>query len=410
MAASTARKSSKSSQKKAKAGMKARNNLQRLLVSPSKRAGPKKGRKRTSTSKASSKGAAKVVVVKKTKPVRSVPRVREERYVPVLTEDYHFYPLGDLLKHVFKSAFFCGTEWSMIPSLRSKEWSFTELGRDMSEGGLLYSKLQADPALRIYLIPTTEGFLPEGLKKSDVGMTVVPVFGVVVTAQPLPDVIGIKSVQRDTEELLPMSRMKASYADVGVPGLEGRVLVLTTATRAARAKLFDAETDGMYTYATPYLETPTLLRSRMNVLKEKPYTFTLTLSDQTRHVKYDPDFDEMPEAAPDMVEESFGLKKDHPEFKAMCDTLEAACAKAMAEQSPERKQEEAQLRARMKEMQRTGEYDRINAIETYKYYGLSSSIKLDMTHRSTVLNRYLPDASAIFPAPVQVEEDAFPMM
>ncbi|KAI3943332.1 hypothetical protein MKW92_001380 [Papaver armeniacum] len=107
------------------------------------------------------------------------------------------------MEDLWKTVFPVGTEWDQIETLYGTfKWNFSNLETAFEEGGLLYGR-------RVYLFGCTE---PQLLSVNGDGKLVcIPVIVAVVNDFPPSDKIGINSVQREAEEIIPMKQMKMDW-------------------------------------------------------------------------------------------------------------------------------------------------------------------------------------------------------
>jgi len=104
------------------------------------------------------------------------------------------------------SAFPIGTEWENIDKIQEFKWNFQNLEKALEEGGELYGKT-------VYLFGTTEPQLlnvAKGEQKYE-KMVLVPIVVAVECPVPPSDKVGIKSVQRENEEIVPVRSMKMAW-------------------------------------------------------------------------------------------------------------------------------------------------------------------------------------------------------
>ncbi|KAL2907170.1 Protein HEAT INTOLERANT 4 [Bienertia sinuspersici] len=148
---------------------------------------------------------------KETKKVGNRPRkVTKPNSEPEYFEDKR--NLEDLWREVFP----VGTEWDQMHLVYQFDWNFTNLENAFDEGGVLHGK-------RVYLFGCTE---PQMVPfKNEMKIIQIPVVVAVVSPFPPSDKIGINSVQREAEEIVPMKRMKMDWVPY-VP-LENRYFILS---------------------------------------------------------------------------------------------------------------------------------------------------------------------------------------
>ncbi|CAE6069152.1 unnamed protein product [Arabidopsis arenosa] len=106
------------------------------------------------------------------------------------------------LQDLWKAVFPVGIKWKLLDALYEHNWDFKDLEEALEEGGILYGKnvyvfVNAEPQLVLY----------KDVKK------VIPVPTVVAIESPFPpsDKIGITSIQRAAEEIIPMKEMKMDW-------------------------------------------------------------------------------------------------------------------------------------------------------------------------------------------------------
>ncbi|EXB80823.1 hypothetical protein L484_020078 [Morus notabilis] len=106
------------------------------------------------------------------------------------------------LEDLWKAAFPVGTEWDQLDVLYQFKWDFSNLENAFEEGGKLYGK-------KVFLFGCTE---PQLVSVKGVNKIVcIPVVVAVVSPFPPSDKIGINSVQREAEEIIPMKQMKMDW-------------------------------------------------------------------------------------------------------------------------------------------------------------------------------------------------------
>ncbi|KAG1342435.1 protein HEAT INTOLERANT 4 [Cocos nucifera] len=103
---------------------------------------------------------------------------------------------------LWQAAFPVGTEWDNMDKIREISWNFSNLEKAFEEGGELYGK-------KVYLFGCTEAQLLD--VKNEQKIVLIPIVVAVVSPIPPSDKIGIKSVQRETEEIIPMKAMKMAW-------------------------------------------------------------------------------------------------------------------------------------------------------------------------------------------------------
>ncbi len=124
-----------------------------------------------------------------------MPKSTVSRKRPLPKEEYE-----DVWEHVYLA----GTEWSQIEEVQQEEWDFEHLDDALTYGELSSKMVHLFGATEPQLIMRDE----EDVKGSIIP---VPVIIAVESARPPPSTIGIKSVQRTEEEIIPMSSLKMAW-------------------------------------------------------------------------------------------------------------------------------------------------------------------------------------------------------
>lgn len=156
---------------------------------------------------------------------------------------------------IWKEVFFAGTEWDQISEMEGFEWDFEHLDDALTDGELSNRM--------VHLFGCTEPQLVH-MGPEDVKGTIVPVPAIVVVdcARPPPSIIGIKSVQRAEEEIIPMRQLKMSWHPFVPDKLSGSrrfkpcVHVLKCEQRRARLRNMTEAAVHKYDYVLPYLLRP----------------------------------------------------------------------------------------------------------------------------------------------------------
>ncbi|XP_020600226.1 uncharacterized protein LOC110039485 [Phalaenopsis equestris] len=127
---------------------------------------------------------------------------RRKRVGTKLTQKTEYFEEKRNLEDLWLAAFPVGTEWDNMDKLREINWKFSNLENAFEEGGELFEK-------KVYLFGCTEAQMlnVNGVDK----VTLIPVVVAVVSPVPPSDQIGVKSVQREKEEIIPMKSMKMAW-------------------------------------------------------------------------------------------------------------------------------------------------------------------------------------------------------
>ncbi|XP_056858329.1 protein HEAT INTOLERANT 4-like, partial [Raphanus sativus] len=160
------------------------------------------------------------------------------------------------LEGLWKAAFPVGTEWDQLDALYEFNWDFKHLEEALEEeGGLLFGK-------KVFLFGCTEPQLVpfKGANK------ILHVPAVVAVESPFPpsDKIGITSVQREVEEIIPMKTMKMDWLPYiplenrgrQVDRMNFQIFVLGCTRRRAALRHMKEDLVKKYEYCLPYFYQP----------------------------------------------------------------------------------------------------------------------------------------------------------
>nr|KJB49126.1 hypothetical protein B456_008G102000 [Gossypium raimondii] len=159
------------------------------------------------------------------------------------------------LEDLWKAAFPVGTEWDQLDSVYQFNWNFSNLEEAFEEGGRLYGK-------KVYLFGCTEPQLVP--YKGENKVICIPVVVAVVSPFPPSDKIGINSVQREAEEIVPMKQMKMDWVpyiplenrDSQVDRLQSQMFILSCTQRRVALKQMKIDRLKKYEYCLPYFYQP----------------------------------------------------------------------------------------------------------------------------------------------------------
>ncbi|KAF5960628.1 hypothetical protein HYC85_001837 [Camellia sinensis] len=160
-----------------------------------------------------------------------------------------------LREDLWQQVFPVGTEWDQLDHVYQYKWNFSNLENAFEEGGELYGQ-------KVYLFGCTE---PQLVFFNGEGkVTCIPV--VVAVASPFPpsDKIGINSVQREAEEIVPMKQMKMDWVpyipledrDSQVERLASQIFILSCTQRRAGLRHLKLERVKKFEYCLPYFYQP----------------------------------------------------------------------------------------------------------------------------------------------------------
>ncbi|XP_052117848.1 protein HEAT INTOLERANT 4-like [Arachis duranensis] len=159
------------------------------------------------------------------------------------------------LQDFWREVFLVGTEWDQLDSVYQYKWNFSNLENAFEEGGVLHGK-------KVYLFGCTE---PQQVCFKDVEKVIlVPIIVAVVSPFPPSDKIGITSVQRETEEIIPMKQMKMDWIPyipsedryTNIDRLKSQIFILSCTQRRAALKHLKLDQVKKYEYCLPYFYHP----------------------------------------------------------------------------------------------------------------------------------------------------------
>ncbi|KAK9991148.1 hypothetical protein SO802_026133 [Lithocarpus litseifolius] len=209
----------------------------------------RKGAKRKASQKEEAKPQAQQQESKKATSQAKRVKASKPETEPEYFEDKR--NLEDLWKEVFP----VGTEWDQLDAVYQFNWNFSNLEDAFEEDGKLYGK-------KVYLFGCTEPQLVSFKGESKV--ICIPVVVAVVSPFPPSDKIGINSVQREAEEIIPMKQMKMDWVpyipledrDSQVDRLKSQIYILRCTQRRAALKHLKIDRLKKYEYCLPYFYQP----------------------------------------------------------------------------------------------------------------------------------------------------------
>ncbi|XP_058084528.1 protein HEAT INTOLERANT 4 [Magnolia sinica] len=172
------------------------------------------------------------------------------------SQEPEFFPEKRNLEDLWQAAFPVGTEWDQLDSVYKFNWDFSNLENAFEEGGELYGK-------KVYLFGCTEPQLVF-FKNGEGKVICIPVVVAVVSPFPPSDKIGVKSVQRESEEILPMKEMKMAWVpyipledrDSQVDRLKSQIFTMSCTQRRAALRHLKIDRIKKYEYCLPYFYHP----------------------------------------------------------------------------------------------------------------------------------------------------------
>ncbi|XP_026446902.1 protein HEAT INTOLERANT 4-like [Papaver somniferum] len=200
------------------------------------------------------KGKGKAVATRST--AATTKKERKPRVTkPKPKEEPEYFEDKRNMEDLWTTAFPVGTEWDQIETLYGFKWSFSNLENAFEEGGLLYGK-------RVYIFGCTE---PQLLSVNGEGKLVcIPVIVAIVNDFPPSDKIGINSVQREAEEIIPMKQMKMDWVPYiplekrgnQVERLKSDIFIWSCTQRRASLRSLKEDHLKKFEYCLPYFYNP----------------------------------------------------------------------------------------------------------------------------------------------------------
>ncbi|XVF58662.1 hypothetical protein PTKIN_Ptkin07bG0084200 [Pterospermum kingtungense] len=268
------------------------------------------------------------------------------------------------LEDLWKAAFPVGTEWDQLDSVYQFNWNFSNLEDAFEEGGKLYGQ-------KVYLFGCTEPQLVP--YKGENKVICIPVVVAVVSPFPPSDKIGINSVQREAEEIVPMKQMKMDW----VPYIPLEKRVALNQMKIDRLK--------EYEYCLPYFYQP-LKEDELEQSTEVQIIFPA--EPKPVFCEFDWELDELDEFTDKLIEEEELDKDQKDAFKEF-----------VKEKVREGKKANRQAReARRKALEEMSEKTK-SAFERMRFYKFYPAQTLDTPDVSNVkapfINRYYGKAHEI---------------
>lgn len=242
-----------------------------------------------------------------TKPARRAKRVKAAKP----ETEPEFFEDKRNLEDLWKETFPVGTEWDQLDALYQYKWNFSNLENAFEEGGKLYGQ-------KVYLFGCTEPQLVPF--KGENIVICIPAVVAVVSPFPPSDKIGINSVQREAEEIVPMKQMKMDWVpyiplerrDSQVDRLKSQIYILSCTQRRAALKHLKIDRIKKYEYCLPYFYQP-FKEDELEQSTEVQIIFPSEL--KPVFCEFDWELDELEEFTDKLIEEEELSKDEKDEFK-----------------------------------------------------------------------------------------------
>ncbi|KAL0888226.1 hypothetical protein Bca101_012209 [Brassica carinata] len=335
---------------------------------------------------------------------KPAPRAKKAR-VSKPQEEPEYFEDERNLEGLWKAAFPVGTEWDKLDAVYEFNWDFKNLEEALEEGGLLHGK-------KVFVFGCTELSLSLNLfisygsfevLKALPGSQLVPYKGankivlvpaVVAVESPFPpsDKIGVTSVQREVEEILPMKTMKMDWLPYipfdkrgrQVDRMNFQIFVMTCTQRRAALRHMKEDRVKKYEYCLPYFYQP----FKEDELEQSTEVQIMFPSEPPVVCEFDWEFDELEEFVDKLIEEEALSAEQKDEFKEYVKEQVRAAKKANREAREARKKAIEEMSEETKQA--------FQGMKFYKFYPQPSPETPDVSGvKSPFINRYYGKAHQV---------------
>ncbi|XVE83230.1 hypothetical protein DITRI_Ditri16bG0070900 [Diplodiscus trichospermus] len=288
------------------------------------------------------------------------------------------------LEDLWKAVFPVGTEWDQLDSVYQFNWNFSNLEDAFEEGGKLYGK-------KVYLFGCTEPQLVP--YKGENKVICIPVVVAVVSPFPPSDKIGINSVQREAEEIVPMKQMKMDWVpyvplenrDSQVDRLKSQIFILSCTQRRVALKQMKIDRLKKYEYCLPYFYQP-LKEDELEQSTEVQIIFPA--EPKPVFCEFDWELDELDEFTDKLIEEEELDKDQKDAFKEFVKEKVREAKKANRQAREARKKALEEMSAETKAA--------FESMRFYKFYPVPTPDTPDVSNvKAPFINRYYGKAHEI---------------
>ncbi|XP_023551830.1 protein HEAT INTOLERANT 4-like [Cucurbita pepo subsp. pepo] len=335
----------------------------------------RKGTKRKTTQKEEDKPA-------EPKPVE--PSRSKRTKVPKPESEPQYFEDKRNLEDLWKAAFPVGTEWDQLDTVYQFNWNFSNLEDAFEEGGKLYGE-------KVYLFGCTEPQLVPF--KGENKVICIPV--VVAVASPFPpsDKIGINSVQREAEEIVPMKQMKMDWVPYipldqrgsQVDKLKSQIFILSCTQRRAGLKHLKIDRVKKFEYCLPYFYHP-FKEDEVEQSTEVPIIFPI--DPKPVFCEFDWELDELEEFTDRLIEEEELPESQKDAFKDFVKekVREAKKANRLAREARKKAIEEMSKETK----------EAFEKMKFYKFYPVQTPDTPDISNvKAPFINRYYGKAHEV---------------
>ncbi|KAG6537320.1 hypothetical protein ZIOFF_002407 [Zingiber officinale] len=299
----------------------------------------------------------------------------KKRRVKVPETETEYFAEKRNLEDLWQAAFPVGTEWDNMDKLREINWCFSNLESAFEEGGELHGKT-------VYIFGSTEAQMlnVNGQEK----VVLVPIVVAVDSPIPPSDKIGVKSVQREKEEVIPMKTMKMAWVPYiplddrlsQVDRLKSQIFTMACTQRRSALKHLRIERVKQYDYCLPYLQPLKADEDEDDTVVNIMFPLEPPIV-----CDYDWEMDEIEEFTDNLIEEETLPEDKKDEFKEY-----------VKEQVRERRKEQRQAKEARKKVIEDMDPKTREAMENmkfYKFYPVQTSDAPDISRvKVPYINRY----------------------
>ncbi|XP_022136810.1 uncharacterized protein LOC111008415 [Momordica charantia] len=288
------------------------------------------------------------------------------------------------LEDLWKAAFPVGTEWDQLDTVYQFNWNFSNLEDAFEEGGKLYGE-------KVYLFGCTEPQLVPF--KGENKVICIPAVVAVVSPFPPSDKIGINSVQREAEEIVPMKQMKMDWVpyiplekrESRVDKLKSQIFILSCTQRRAALKHLKIDRVKKYEYCLPYFYQP-FKEDEFEQSTEVPIIFPI--DPKPVFCEFDWELDELEEFTDKLIEEEELSESQKDAFKDFVKEKVREAKKANREAREARKKAIEEMSKETKEA--------FEKMKFYKFYPVQTPDTPDISNvKAPFINRYYGKAHEV---------------
>ncbi|KAK2384713.1 Protein HEAT INTOLERANT 4 [Trifolium repens] len=288
------------------------------------------------------------------------------------------------LEDLWIETFPVGTEWDQLDAVYQIKWNFSNLENAFEEGGVLYEK-------KVYLFGCTEPQLVSYQGENKV--VCIPVVVAVVSPFPPSDKIGINSVQREAEEIIPMKQMKMDWVpyipledrDSQVDRLKSQIFILRCTQRRSALKHLKLDRLKKYEYCLPYFYQP-FKEDEFEQSTEVPIIYPV--EPKPVFCEFDWELDELEEFTDKLIEAEELSADQKDAFKEFVKEKVREAKRANREAREARKKAIAEMSAETKAA--------FDTMRFYKFYPVPSPDAPDVSNvKSPFINRYYGKAHEV---------------